>query len=128
MSILLKSSKICLWPSTKKTSIEFWVQIDLASLNPDSESVRPIKVTLGSADCVKQLLSKAKTLKSLYGSCAVFSKVYLAPDGSQEEWAEHRKFVEEMKLLVTNEPSKHHMDNGKIISFLRGLTSSNYTD
>ena len=93
----------------------------LGIVKPDSESVRPIKVTLGSADSVKQLLSKAKTLKSLFGSYAVFSKCYLAPDRSREERVEHRKLVEQMKLLITNEPSKHHfIRNGKIISVLRG--------
>ena len=93
----------------------------LGIVKPDSESVRPIKVTLGSADSVKQLLSKAKTLKSLYGSYAVFSKCYLAPDRSREERVEHRKLVEQMKLLITNEPSKHHFRrNGKIISVLLG--------
>ena len=93
----------------------------LGTIKKDSDSVRPIKVTLGSADSVKEILSKAKTLKTLYGSNEMFSKMYLAPDRSQEERIEHRKLVEEMKLLISKEPNKHHcIRNGKIVSVLRG--------
>ena len=89
-------------------------------VKPDSERPRPIKVTLGSADSVKQLLSKAKTLKSLYGSYEMFSKFYLAPDRTREERDHHRKLVEEMKSLISSEPSKHHyIRNGKIVSVVR---------
>ena len=92
----------------------------LGNLKPNSESVRPIKVTLGSADSVKEILSKAKTLKKLSGSYAIFSNVYLAPDRNREERAERRKLVAEMKTLISKEPSKHHfIRNGKIISVLR---------
>ena len=92
----------------------------IGTIKKDSDSVRPIKVTLGSADSVKEILSKAKTLKTLYGSYAIFSKMYLAPDRSREERIEHRKLVEEMKLLISKEPSKHHcIRNGKIVSVLR---------
>ena len=37
----------------------------LGNIKPNSESVRrrPIKVTLGSADSVKEILSKAKTIE-----------------------------------------------------------------
>ena len=93
----------------------------LGTIKKDSESFRPIKVTLGSADSVKEILSKAKTLKKLYGSYEMFSKMYLAPDRSREERIEHKKLVEEMKLLISKEPSKHHyIRNGKIVSVLRG--------
>ena len=34
----------------------------LGTIKKDSDSVRPIKVTLGSAYSVKEILSKAKTL------------------------------------------------------------------
>ena len=92
----------------------------LGTIKPNSESVRPIKVTLGSADSVKEILSKAKTLKKLDGSYAVFSNVYLAPDRNLEERTEHRKLVTEMKTLITKDPSKHHfIRNGRIISVLR---------
>ena len=93
----------------------------LGTIKKDSESFRPIKVTLGSADSVKEILSKAKTLKKLYGSYEMFSKMYLAPDRSREERIEHRKLVEEMTLLISKEPNKHHcIRNGKIVSVLRG--------
>ena len=94
----------------------------LGTIKKDSDSVRPIKVTLGSADSVKEILSKAKTLKTLYGSYAMFSKMYLAPDcRSREERIEHKTLVEEMKLLISKEPNKHHyIRNGKIVSVLRG--------
>ena len=94
----------------------------LGNIKPNSESVRPrpIKVTLGSADSVKEILSKAKNLKKLFGSYAIFSNVYLAPDRNREERAERRKLVAEMKDLISKEPSKHHfIRNGKIVSVLR---------
>ena len=92
----------------------------LGVIKPDSDSIRPIKVTLGSSDSVKQVLSKAKSLKNLKGSYQVFSKVYLSPDRSREERTKHRKLVEEMKLLISKEPSKHHyIRNGEIVSVLR---------
>ena len=96
----------------------------LGTIKKDSDSVRPIKVTLGSADSVKEILSKAKTLKTLYGSYAMFSKMYLAPDcRSREERIEHKTLVEEMELLISKEPNKHHyIRNGKIVSVLRGLS------
>ena len=92
----------------------------LGTIKKDSDSVRPIKVTLGSAESVKEILSKAKTLKTLYGSYAVFSKMYLAPDRSREERM-HRKLVKAMKLLISKEPNKHHCirngnGNGKIVT------------
>ena len=92
----------------------------LGVIKPDSDSIRPIKVTFGSSDSVKQVLSKAKTLKKLEGSYKVFSNVYLAPDRSREERTEHRKLVEEIKNLISKEPSKHHyIRNGKIMSVTR---------
>ena len=92
----------------------------LGTIRKDSDSVRPIKVTLGSADSVKEILSKAKTLKTLHGSYFMFSKMYLAPDRSREERIEHKKLVEEMKLLISQEPNKHHyIRYGKIVSVLR---------
>ena len=94
----------------------------LGNIKTNSESVRrrPIKVTLGSADSVKEILSKAKTLKRLIGSYEIFSNVYLAPDRNREERAERRKLVAEMITFISKEPSKHHfIRNGKIISVSR---------
>ena len=83
-------------------------------------SCRPIKVTLASADSVKQVLSKAKTLKTVSDDLSQWRNVYLAPDRSREERLIHKKLVADMKQLITTEPSKHHfIRGGAIISVQR---------
>ena len=54
------------------------------------DSSRPIKVTLASADSVKQVLSKAKTLKTVGDDPKQWRNVYLAPDRSREERLVHK--------------------------------------
>ena len=83
-------------------------------------SCRPIKVTLASADSVKQVLSKAKTLKTIDEQYKEWRNVYLAPDRNREERIRHKKLVSKMKQLIITEPTKHHfIRNGSIISVQR---------
>ena len=78
-------------------------------------SSRPIKVTLGSADSVKQVLSKAKALKTVSDDFKQWRNVYLAPDRSREERLIHKKLVSNMKHLIATEPTKHHFIKGGAI-------------
>ena len=47
---------------------------------------RPIKVTLSTSEAVRQVLNKAKVLKSsvIMGDSFSFNKLYLSPDSSVE--------------------------------------------
>jgi hypothetical protein len=84
------------------------------------DSCRPIKVTLASTDSVKQVLSKARTLKTVQDDRAEWRKIYIAPNRIREERLTHKKLVAEMKQLIVNEPSKHHFIRaGAIISVQR---------
>ena len=79
------------------------------------ESCRPIKVTLASSDSVKQVLSKAKLLKTLGDNFKQWRNVYLAPDRNREERLVHKKLVAEMKQRITTEANKHHFIRGGVI-------------
>ena len=90
------------------------------------ENCRPIKVTLASADSVKQILSKAKMLKTvgLGDDDKEWKKEwknhYLAPDRNREERLKHKKLVMDMKQLIKSEPNKQNfIRGGAIISVTR---------
>ena len=65
---------------------------------------RPIKVKLCSADAVSSILRSAKHLKNSGNNKTTF----IAPDRTQEERAAHKKLVERMKEMVSEEPDKYH--------------------
>ena len=67
-------------------------------------SVRPIKVKLFSADAVSSVLRSAKHLKNSDRN----KNTFIAPDRTQTEQAAHKKLVERMKAMMTEEPDKYH--------------------
>ena len=72
---------------------------------------RSVKVTVASSAIVKEILSRAKHLKNCFG----FKGVYISPDRSVEQRAEHRKLVLELEQRLVDQPGKRH--------FIRGSTS-----
>ena len=69
---------------------------------------RPVKVTVACSAIVKEVLSRAKCLKN----CADFRGVYVSPDRSVEQRAEHRKLVLELKQRLVDQPEKRHFIRG----------------
>jgi hypothetical protein len=71
---------------------------------------RPIKVTLRNNDAVKDVLSGAKALKNIVAPAYSFkfSKLYLAPDRTDEERKVQKKLVQEMKESIKANPSKRY--------------------
>ena len=81
--------------------------------NNTSGKPRPIKVTLGSPEAVKFVLSKANKLRYV----EEWEDTYLAPDRSKEERVAHRKLVAELKQRINEDSDKYHcIRNGKVIS------------
>ena len=72
---------------------------------------RPVKVTVASSAIVKEVLSRAKHLKN----CSGFGGVYLSPDRSVEQRAEHRKLVLELKQRLVDQPGKRHFIRGNTV-------------
>ena len=72
---------------------------------------RPVKVTVASSAIVKKVLSRAKHLKN----CSGFRGVYISPDRSVEQRAEHRKLVSELKQRLFDQPGKRHFIKGDVI-------------
>ena len=63
---------------------------------------RPLKVKFDFKSTAFDLLAKSKNLK---GS-EVYGTVFIVPDRSREERVEHRKLVEQLKLIRTQNPEK----------------------
>ena len=72
---------------------------------------RPVKVTVASSAIVKEVLSRAKYLKD----CSGFRGVYISPDRSVEQRAEHRKLVTELKQRLVEQPGKRHFIRGNTV-------------
>ena len=68
----------------------------------DKNKNRPLKVNFDFKSTAFDLLAKSKNLKDdeQYGS------VFIVPDRSREERIEHRKLVEQLKLIRTQNPNK----------------------
>ena len=79
--------------------------------NDSANKPRPVKVTVASSAIVKEVLSRAKYLKNCSGN----KGVYLSPDRSVEQRAEHRKFVLELKQRLVDQPGKRHFVRGNAI-------------
>ena len=77
----------------------------------DSGKARPVKVTLNSSTTVSQILVKAKQLKlsEKHGT------VYISPDRSPVQRAQHRQLVMEMKAKSMEEPGRRHYIKGGTI-------------
>ena len=77
------------------------------------ERLRPVKFTLRSSDMVKQILRKAKALRSKDG----FSNVYISPDRTVEERRAFKKLWDELQEKRKVDPDKvHYIKNNKIVS------------
>ena len=72
---------------------------------------RPVKVTVTSSAIVKKVLSRAKYLKN----CSGFRSVFISPDRSVEQRAEHRKLVSELKQRLVDQPGKRHFIRGNVV-------------
>ena len=78
---------------------------------PDSK--RPVKFTLRSSDMVKQILSKAKLLRTKEG----YSSIYISPDRTVEERRAFKKLWEELQIKRKTDTGKvHYIKNNKIVS------------
>ena len=76
-----------------------------------SKKPRPVKVTLSSSTAVRQLLLKARNLRSSENHKSVF----LVPDRSREQRALHKELVLELKQKKLDEPTKRHYIKGGLI-------------
>ena len=68
----------------------------------DKDKNRPLKVKFDFKTTAFSLLAKAKNLKDN----EEYGQVFIAPDRSREERIEHRKLVEQLKLIRTQNPEK----------------------
>jgi len=68
---------------------------------------RPVKVTLSSAANVQQILGKSRKLRT-----SQYDAVYLTPDRTAEQRAEHRQLVEQLKKKAEDQPGRHHYIKG----------------
>ena len=72
---------------------------------------RPIKICLSSAIIRAQVLVQARKLRN----SDKFKNVFIRPDRSPDERAEHKLLVEELKLKKEADPSKHfYIKGGKV--------------
>jgi hypothetical protein len=67
-----------------------------------SSRIRPLKVTFSSKSTAFELLLKSKNLKD----DELYSNVFIVPDQSPEERAEHKKLVELLKAKRAENPTK----------------------
>ena len=68
----------------------------------DKDKNRPLKVKFDFKSTAFSLLAKAKNLKDN----EEYGQVFIVPDRSREERIEHRKLVEQLKLIRTQNPEK----------------------
>ena len=68
----------------------------------EKERNRPLKVKFDFKSTAFDLLAKSKNLKD----DEKYSSVFIVPDRSREERVEHRKLVEQLKLMRTQNPDK----------------------
>jgi hypothetical protein len=69
---------------------------------------RPVKVTLRNATTVQHLLAKSRQLRD----SDKFKTVFLSPDRTAEQRAEHRELVQQLKDKVNEEPLRYHYIKG----------------
>ena len=71
-------------------------------LQPEDESIRPVKISFRNAEIAHRILTKAKNLKSSTN----YRKVYISPDRTPEERIKHRQLVAEMRQLAADNPEQ----------------------
>jgi len=69
---------------------------------------RPVKVTLRNATTVQHLLAKSRQLRD----SDKFKAVFLSPDRTAEQRAEHRELVQQLRDKVNEEPLRYHYIKG----------------
>ena len=82
-----------------------------------ADAKRPIKVTLQDAESVREVLSRAKLLKSFHttGYNFEFCKLFLSPDRSLEERITRQHLVKEMKDRIKKDPGKkYYISNNRV--------------
>ena len=79
-------------------------------MKKSADAKRPIKVTLKDAESVREVLSKAKSLKSFQtdGYNYEYCKLFVSPDRSPEERLTRQNLVKEMKEKIKNDPGKRY--------------------
>ena len=79
-------------------------------MKKSADAKRPIKVTLKDAESVREVLSKAKSLKSFQtdGYNYEYCKLFVSPDRSPEERLTRQNLVKEMKEIIKNDPGKRY--------------------
>ena len=98
-------------PKVDVSRIGSGVQSTSQAQDSADKKPRPVKVTVASSAIVKEVLSRAKYLKN----CSGFRGVYISPDRSVEQRAEHRKLVAELKQKLVDQPGKRHFIKGNTV-------------
>ena len=79
-------------------------RLEAVRLGKKGSQIRPIKVTFTSAAIVQQILAKSRNLRRTER----FKEVFLSPDRTQEQRAEHRELVAQLKKKAEDEPLRYH--------------------
>ena len=84
--------------------------IERVGVKKSDSTRRPIKVTMRDPEIVREMLSRAKVLKSVdvEGYNFNYNKLYLSPDRSQDERISRQKLVQEMKERIKKDSSKKY--------------------
>ena len=91
--------------------------IERVGVKKSDSTRRPIKVTIRDPEIVREILSRAKVLKSVdvEGYNFNYNKLYLSPDRSQDERISRQKLVQEMKERIKKDSSKkYYIRNNKV--------------
>lgn len=91
--------------------------IERVGVKKSDSTRRPIKVTMRDPEIVREILSRAKVLKSVdvEGYNFNYNKLYLSPDRSQDERISRQKLVQEMKERIKKDSSKkYYIRNNKV--------------
>ena len=93
--------------SLDKESIK---KCERVGVKKSADTKRPIKVTLKDVESVREVLSKAKSLKSFEtdGYNFEYCKLFVSPDRSPEERLTRQNLVKEMKDRIKKDPSKRY--------------------
>ena len=72
---------------------------------------RPVKVSVNNSITVSQILRRARKLRE----SEKFKSMFICPDRSSEEQAEHRELVNQLKVKRSVEPNKRFYIKGNVI-------------
>ena len=113
----VESEDICAKVTEVFESLGEKPRVEASRLGKKSGSAtRPVKVTLSSSTIVQQILKKSSKLSRT----DEFKTVYLAPDRTVEERAQHKELVVELKRRTETEKDKKlFIRGGKICSIER---------